>query len=352
MKLAAAVLLALLPLPLHARVLCGTFPESRPVASGEAYELDLREAEGASEVRIEESRSPAFEAVRIFNWMPRTPPPVFMHLSMNEQRLYYRITIYDEVHRNISPCPIIEPVMILPDRKIRDSFRRSVIPVVHRAEGVVTSLWLFNNDHEALSGRIVFRKAGVPGRSNDPSIAYLVGRGSRVQFNDLLQELNVNGLGSLDIVPDDSSPDWLPVTEVRVRNVSEEASSSGMTVPQVRVSDFAGTTVLTIPAPRETEARTSVGVRTWSSGGSLVVHVEDLKQSRDVDLDLKPDLFRHYSLDELAGFHVETPATIVVTAKGAVVYGMETDPITNESRLRIAFGELEGEKTFVGDFFQ
>ena len=353
MKLAAAILLTLLPLQLQARRLCGGKHESRPIVSGQPYELDLRELEGAAEVRIEESRSASFDAVRIFTWTPGTPAPVFMHLSMNDQPLYYRITAYDENNRNIDSCPTIENVTIVADRKIRDAFRRSVIPVVQRTDGVVTSMSLFNSyHHSTLTGRIIFRQAGEPGTSADPFIEYAVAHGGHVWLEDVLKQLRVKGAGSLDIVPDDNAPDWLPETEVRVRNLSESGASSGMTVPQVRVSDFAGASVVTIHAPEEAQARTNIGVRTWSSGGSLVAHIEDRKQTRDIDLELPADTFRQFSLDELAGYHVETPATIFVASKGAVVYGMETDNLTNESRLRIAFGDLEGEKTFVGDFFQ
>jgi hypothetical protein len=353
MKVLAAIVLTLLPLHLEARFLCGGNLEDRPEPSGGAYTLDLRVAEGASEVRIEESRNATFDLVRIVVWQTGTPAPVFTHLASEDTPLYYRITTYDATHHNIDACPTVQRVTIVADRRLRDSFRRSVIPVVHRAEGVVTSLSLFNSYHaEALSGRIIFRKAGVPGRSNDPAISYMVLHGRSVYFEDILRDLGVHGLGSLDIVPDDNGPAWVPETQVRIRHVTAETASSGMEVPQVRVGDFAGATALSIHATDEAQARTSVGIRSWNSGASIVVHVDDEKQTRDVDIDLPGDTFRQYSLDELAGFHVETPATVFITAKGAVVYAIETDNLSNESRLRIGYGELEGEKTFVGDFFQ
>jgi hypothetical protein len=299
--------------------------------------------------------------------MPGTPEPVFMHLTMNDQPLSYRITRMNDGDRNFQPCTWYEHLTIQADRKIRDAFRHSVVPLVQRRGAaderhsgaadeahVVTSLTLYNpHQRETLSGTIIFRAAGVEGTTRDPAIRYSISEGHHQEFRDLLLDLGVrDGIGSLDIVPDDRSPDSLPVSDLRIRDVTEDGPAGGMRVPQVRVSDFAAKSVLTIPVPLAGVARVSVGVRTWDSGGTLTVHVDDAKQVRDVDLKLLPTYFQQTSLDELVGFHVDPPATVVIHATGAVVYGIETDSVTNEPRMRIAFGELEGEQTFVGDFFQ
>jgi hypothetical protein len=358
-RVAVAALTLLLPAALHARVVCGPTPPSRTIPSGESYSLDLSNAQGASEVRIDESRDPRFEgAVRTLTWRAATPEPVFMHLSMNDQHLYYRMTRFSDSDRELVPCTWLEHLTILADRKIRDHFRRSVIPVVHRSADengahVVTSLTLFNtHQRELLSGRIVFRAAGVAGSDDDPSVSYAIGHGGQHEIPDILKTLGVHGLGSLDIIPDDRSPDYLPATDVRILEVGADGSAYAMPVPQVRVADFAAESVVTIPVPDAEVASVSIGVRTWEGGGTLTAHIEDRKQTRDVDLEFPSTYFTQLPLDEFAGFHVTPPALVVIKAKGAVVYGIETDNRTGDRRLRIPYGDLEGEKTYVGDFFQ
>lgn len=360
--LVAAVAVLSIALPAAARhiVRCGPPSSSRTIPSGENYTLDLSATEGADEVRIDEARGGQFaHPLRSITWVPGEPEPVFMHLTMNDQSLSYRITRMNDGDRNFQPCTYYDYLTIQADRKIRDAFRRSVVPFVQRSgtadkAHIVTSLRLDNPEqHDTLSGSIIFRPAGAEGTTRDPAIRYSVPQGHHQDFPDLLLDLGIrNGIGSLDIVPDDRGADWLPVSDVRIRTIGEDGAAGGMTVPQVRVADFAAQSVISIPVPLADLASVSIGVRTWDSGGTLTVHVDDPKQVRDVDVKLLPNFGQLMSLDELAGFHVETPAMIVIHATGAVVYAIETDSATNEPRMRIPFGELEGEKTFVGEFFQ
>lgn len=360
--LAAVLIVLALALPAAARhlVRCGPPSSARAIPSGESYTIDLSATEGADEVRIDESRDGRFEhPLRSITWTPGEPEPVFMHLTMNDQPLAYRITRMNDADRGFQPCTYYDHLTIQADRKIRDAFRRSVVPLVRRSGGadeasIVTSLTLYNpHQREALSGSIIYRAAGVEGTTRDPAIRYSIAHGHRQSFPDLLLDLGVReGVGSLDIVPDDRSPDWLPVTDIRIRNVGADGASGGMAVPQVRVADFAAKSAVTIPVPPADVARISVGVRTWDSGGTLTVHVDDPKQLRDVDVKLPPTYTQLTSIDDLVGFHVEAPATIVINATGAVVFGVETDSATTEPRMRIPYGEAEGEQTFVGEFFQ
>jgi hypothetical protein len=343
----------------HARE-CAPPPHfPRSIASGTAYELDLGTTAGASEVRIEEARDSSFRTPdKTLTWQTGTPAPRFAHYTMNDQAVSYRVTAFNSTDPSFIPCTYTDSVTILGDETVRATYRRAIVPVVGSANGAngshfITSMSLFNSYFpERLRGRLVFHPAGVAGNANDRSMPYDIPPNSQLDLGDVVTQFGAQGIGSLDIIPDENAPAWLPIADVHIMNLAVGGATFGMSVPQVRVADFAASGVVTINVQPVSRARTNVGVRTLENGGTLYMQVTDGRQTRTVERSFPGTYFAQMTVDDLVGFHVDTPALIRINSIGALVYGTQTDNITNDPRMRISFGELDEPDVFVGEFFR
>ena len=353
----ATILGFLLPAAAHARE-CAPLHALRNIPSGTVYDLDLGTTAGASEVRIEESRDSTFgKPEKTLTWQPGTPAPQFSHYSMNDQVVHYRVTAFNSTDPGFIPCTFTDEVTILADANVRASFRRAIIPVVGSANGAngshfITTMTLLNSYFpDRLRGRLVFHPAGA--NANASSMPYDIPYGSQLDFGDVVAQFGASGLGSLDIIPDDDSPAWLPIADVHVMNLAVGGATFGMSVPLVRVADFAASDVVTLHVPPLSRARTNVGVRTLENGGTLFISVIDGNgEIHSVERSLPGTYFAQMTVDDLVGFPVKTPAVVRINSIGGLVYGTETDNITNDPRIRISFGDLDEPDTFVGEFFR
>jgi len=122
-------------------------------------------------------------------------------------------------------------VEIGPDPSLGRNATRAVVPVAGSVRGAFNSTFktriLLENrwDVGAVSGRIVFHRAGTPGTPADPSIPYNLEPHSFVVFEDVVGAMHLDGvLGSLDIVPDAAPSGTYALPQIRADLISVGAN--------------------------------------------------------------------------------------------------------------------------------
>ncbi|HEY6065007.1 MAG TPA: hypothetical protein VIY96_02560 [Thermoanaerobaculia bacterium] len=223
----------------------------------------------------------------------------------------------------------------------------AVIPVVGSTPGALgtaffrTTLQLHNPRTGTISGHLVYHPQGSIGSSSDPSVFYSLTPGETRSIADFLPSIGLTGLGSLDVVPDDSLP--LPLIIARVYNDAGSLGTTGFTEEAVLSGDALGVGArgILVAPPDAALYRYNIGVRTLGAGASLLITV---RNSGGV---VTRSLARTYAANyfeqrDSASFLQGAPVaandtiTIQVTAGSAIVYGATIDNRTNDPSLQLA----------------
>jgi len=337
---------------------CKPVHPARLYASGTEYSLDLGDVSGAQQVRIEESRSSFFSTSKTFTYNPATSaPPRFQHVSIRNEQLFYRVTLFNDADPAFVPCTWTDLITIEQGPGVRALVRRSYVPVVGSAAGANgarfrTSMTMINPDAETMHGRIIFRAQDVPGSSSDPAIPFALAPNERRELADIVAAFGRTGLGSLDIVLDDDAPDWLPLVQTRAFNEAADGATFGIAVPQVPALKLGEGGIATYVVPDPAKSLLNIGVRTWGSGGEA----EFILQRADgtgvsVKKQFAGDYFQQMPAKDWIGADLAQGDTIYVVSLGAIVYGTLTDNRSNDPTMLIRFGELEVWQRYVGEFF-
>jgi hypothetical protein len=223
-----------------------------------------------------------------------------------------------------------------------------VIPVVGSLPGNFgaqfrTSLQLYNAKSVAVSGKLVFHPAGVPGSASDPSLAYSIAAGKTLGYADVLPAMGIaSGIGSIDVVADATSA--FPVVLARVYNDAGAAGTTGLAeealAPAAALQEGGAPGVLLVP-PDLQKFRLNIGIRTLDAPVAVNVTV------RDRDGNVVATAQKSYD----ATFFAQTSAAAIVdgyafkggesltfqlTAGRAFIYGSTTDNTTNDPSVQFA----------------
>ena len=211
-----------------------------------------------------------------------------------------------------------------------------------------TSVQLFNQYSAAISGRLVFHRSGNPASSDDPGMNFTILARETLSFPDILEEMGLSGLGTLDIqMPNASSS---PIVVARVFNDAGEDGTSGFTEDVISPSDTGALgRVLTVGTsgylilPPDTEAfRFNLGIRTLSVGGwvQFVVYDAHGNQVADVAKTLAGYTFVQTEASGFLGVELPPGGSIRVrpTAGSVIVYGATVDNITQDPSIQFARG--------------
>ena len=351
--------LALIPSSSFARDCKPVVGFQQVVATGEEYTIPLGDLTGVGEVRIDESLSERFGKSTSITFAPSlSSPPRFVHATITDKQVFYRVTLLNSLDPSFIPCTWLEDVLVQKNAALRSLVRRSYIPVVGSAPGAFgaqfrTSMILINPfDDETMRGSIVFRAQGVAGSSVDPQIRYELAPRQRIEYADIVPAFGRSGLGSLDIVPDDDSSNWMPLVQTRVFNLAADGATFGTAVPQVRSADVGEAALATFIIPKADTSRLNVGIRSWEPGATLymTLYRSDGTSFSSVK-DFPGDFFNQLSPSDLLGTTVSEGDTLIINSLGAIVYGAFTDNKSNDPTLRTKFGELETWKLYVGEYF-
>jgi hypothetical protein len=238
-----------------------------------------------------------------------------------------------------------------PARGQTESLAR-IVPVVGSTEGNFgsffrTGLQIYNAGGGPMSGHFVYHPAGVPAAGGDPSLAFQLGNGETLSYDDVVQTMGQTGLGTLDllIVPSASAS---PVIVTRVFDDAGADGTSGFTEESVDpLATGPGGAVLTagtagvLIAPADpARFRFNMGVRTLSAGASLSIEVRSATGTlaRVVPKTLPPNYFVQQSSSVFLGAPLGPgdSLTVRVTAGSAVVYGATVDNTTNDPSFQVA----------------
>ncbi|MCM2313664.1 MAG: hypothetical protein NDJ92_00740 [Thermoanaerobaculia bacterium] len=239
-----------------------------------------------------------------------------------------------------------------------------IMPVVGSAAGGYGSQWstsvqLLNPNSVATTGKLVFRSAGVPASSSDPSIPYSLEPGATETIPDIAAAFGRGGLGSLDVVTryGDGVP---PVVVAYIFSAHDDGGVFGMTEYAVDLTERSsqyptstgtriGSWVLDdavtgyLIAPRSaTESRFNIGVRTLAPGASITATLRSSTGAPvlTVTREFPPDYFQQFSAGEFFGMSLAGGESIVLTVVrgSAIVYGCAVDNLTNDPAIFYAYG--------------
>lgn len=254
-----------------------------PVPPGSTASLEFEAVEGADGYQIE-----AFDAV-IGGWfvLGTSPEPIFELppiSSASDQAVKVRVLAISSPNSSNAVCVGEATVQFEADEQLRSQFGRVVIPVAGSLPGAFDSQWrtmlsLTNSRTQGiLSGEIVFHPAGYAVGDQLPSIRYFLEPGEVMQWPDIVAAMGGNGLGAIDIVPDEPENRgafgaYTPVIQARVVNEAGDATF-GTEVDPVFVRDLAPAQLRRFYGPNVSTAKYSAGL------GTSIIIPADFGQTR------------------------------------------------------------------------
>ncbi len=159
-----------------------------------------------------------------------------------------------------------------------DTLLAGVIPAVGATPGGFgsffrTSVQFANPTNTPSSIRVVFHPNLVAAQPNDPSRNFLLAPFTTQSHPDLITEMGISGIGSMDVIATDGPP---PVVTARVFDDKGEAGTNGFYEDLVAPPDAlraAESATFTLPADLD-HFRVNAGVRTLSSTTLTVSYYE------------------------------------------------------------------------------
>lgn len=223
----------------------------------------------------------------------------------------------------------------------------AIVPVVGSTPGALgqaffkTSVQLHNPRSTPISGHLVYHAQGASGSAADPSLFYSLQPGETRAIPDLLPSMGLTGLGSLDVVADDSLP--APLVVARVFNDAGALGTTGFSEELVVPGDAlgAGERGILVAPPDAALYRYNVGIRTLGAGAMLSIMVRNAGGSvtRTLTRAYPANYFEQRdSAAFLEGAAVAANDTIVVeiVSGRAIVYGATIDNRTNDPSMQLA----------------
>jgi CSLREA domain-containing protein len=229
------------------------------------------------------------------------------------------------------------------DDDITPPARRSVGAVAVSAQGaggvqLRTALRLHNAGTTPISGNVLFHPAGRPASYGDPAILYSLQPGQSRLFPDLAADLQIHGLGTLELVATDGH---LPLAMTRVFHDRGPDGTTGFEQQELTLTDAleAGQKgVLFAPASLGA-LRFDIGVFTLGEGATFEVEVttaSGMILSR-IARTVPQNYLEHMSAHEFAGMRLRGDETVLIhVIQGAVFgYGATTDMMSHDSSVQI-----------------
>lgn len=309
--------------------------------TGVAYTVSWSAVSGTTEYQVDESADPNFGVKSTSTVAAPTTSATFTHTTSSDVTYYYRVRA-----RNVSSsCDQTGNYSSISTVVVRGSAAPEVriIPVAGSTPGsggsfFRTSVQIHNPGSTPISGTFVFHQAGRSGGSNDPKLNYTLGPRESRSYDDLLVDMGLSGLGSVDLIANFGA---LPRAVVRIFNDGAENGTSGMTEPLVDPEDALapGDTGLLIGPANTRAARFNIGVRTLDEPATILFTIlsrtgAEMKQVRReyprTFFEQRPS---HEVLDTTLGDN--DVIEIKVERGRAIVYGASTDNITQDPSLQV-----------------
>lgn len=345
MKRALLFALAVLIAP-HVRAQCTLGITKDDVSrGGTIYVLKWSPVPGATHYIVEETRTnPSGQITRVSYNVGSTPAP---QLRVEKRATESIVATYRVIAVGMGElCAGEIQVRFGMDEALARITRRSILPLVGSTPGqngalFKTSLRLRNDNSLPLSGRLILHPLGKPGSDADPSIRYSVPAGGMVEWEDIVAEFGIVGLGSLDIVPDRfprTETYRVPLAEARLYNVANggtfgtiEAQTQAIDFLQYAPNPIRGMTAV-VPGAA---LRLNVGVRSVEAA-NIAVRVTRGGQLHHMRLfTMARDQLLFASASDFAGVPLEPGDQVHIHVHGGSAIPMYslTDNTTNDPAL-------------------
>ena len=211
----------------------------------------------------------------------------------------------------------------------------AIVPVVGSTRGQSnanfrTELQLANPTDGPMAGFLFLRPQGVARR-------YELEPHTTLAFADIVADLGVTGLGSLDVLIERGQ---LPTIVARAYD-DQPTGTTGATVPAIRATDIlTRTDAAALIAPRDrTRYRFNIGIRALDTGVTLELVVRSstgTERTRRI-LTFPANHFEQQPGDTIAGITLNPNDALELSflAGAAIVYGSTVDNTTNDSSLQV-----------------
>jgi hypothetical protein len=237
------------------------------------------------------------------------------------------------------------------DPAFRKFTRRAVIPVVGSTAGAMggkfkTSLELRGDAQE--HGRLIFHPAGKVASDDDPSIPYSFLQSRVLAWDDVVAAMGQSGIGSLDIVPDETSLDRIPKATVRLYNDTSIGTFGTFTSP-LRPYDYLNPSGFEVRIP-ESKFRVNIGIRTLAETRmQALIYRADGRLDGFRDVTFPAGWMQMTSASDFIGRALEPGQTLLLTFTGASMpFYTITENMTNDPTLVIV--PPGGNSRDVGEF--
>ncbi len=219
-------------------------------------------------------------------------------------------------------------------------FRDGIVAGAGSFQGTNTNfksgMQLVNPGLADVRGKLVFHPIGQPGSPSDPSLPYTIPMGAVLSLPDVVSAMGVSGLGSIDVICNDSYP---PLIITHVYNDAGAAGAAGFTEPMVRLGDNdilqAGDEGWLVAPADTTSYRMNIGVRTLNGGASFTVHVLDPEGNSvgTTEWTLPADELIQESAADFLGVNVGANDSVVfdMVLGNAIIYGVSVNNVTNDT---------------------
>jgi hypothetical protein len=315
-----------------------TFPVTSTGLAGGGIRLSWQPTAGATNYEVKVSPDDFQHSTILANLPAGTTGVTVSELTNSIQPFSYRITASNPSNTSEVPCTGAVTIQWAPSG-LSQRLSRIVIPVAGSTRGAnnaqfKTSLRLGPPTSES-AGKIIFHPAGRAGSDDDPSIPYRVERGQTQQFDDIVAAIGQIGIGSIDIIPNNSFPltqvGLLPV-EARLFNEAAEGTYGafeGAVMPPdaYRPLDWN----IFVPSAR---FRVNLGIRTLTAAHVTFFHVAAGGSVTEKILDLPADYVFLEAADHFFGVAVNPGDSIQISVSGdnviAIPFHTFTDNSTND----------------------
>jgi hypothetical protein len=222
------------------------------------------------------------------------------------------------------------------DPEFRKFARKAVLPVVGSTAGAFggkfrTALELRGGASQ--HGRLIFHPAGKAASDDDPSIPYSFRTTRVITFEDVVEAMGQQGIGSLDIVPDPDSSDVLPEAEVRVYN-DTSIGTFGTFFRPVMPYDYLRPLGFEIRIP-DNRFRINVGLRALTAAQvQVIILTKEGRPNGLRNMSFPAGWMEMKHINDFVGRALEPGQSIVLTFSGAVVpFYSITENATNDPTL-------------------
>lgn len=211
----------------------------------------------------------------------------------------------------------------------------AILPVVGSTRGqsnanFKTELQLANPGELTKAGWLVLRPQVI-------SLRYELPAHSTLTFSDIVADLGVTGLGSLDILADSGG---VPTIVARAYD-DQPSGTTGVTVPAIPIGDVLSRTDLgALIVPRDlTRYRFNIGVRALDSGTTLELTIRTPSGAQRAirNITFTEHQFVQQSGDAFAGTALAPNESIEIriASGSAIVYATTVDNTTNDSSIQV-----------------